>query len=64
MVPPLGRSPVPWGRLLPVLRSMVSVPAGLAGMARWKFTLYPATGALAFGAAVAVAVETGLVGIA
>ncbi len=43
---------------------MVSVPAGLAGMARWKFTLYPATGALAFGAAVAVAVETGLVGIA
>ncbi|WP_435176023.1 DedA family protein [Halorussus sp. AFM4] len=61
-----GESSVLWGRLLPVLRSLVSVPAGLAGMARWKFTLYSATGALAFGALVAGAVETGLnlVGIA
>ena len=61
-----GESSVLWGRLLPVLRSVVSVPAGLAGMARWKFTLYSAVGALAFGAVVAAAVETGLnlVGIA
>ncbi|NHN59894.1 hypothetical protein G9466_12540 [Halorussus sp. JP-T4] len=55
-----GESSVLWGRLLPVLRSVVSVPAGLAGMVRWKFTLYSASGALAFGALVGVAVETGL----
>jgi membrane protein DedA with SNARE-associated domain len=52
-------SSVLWGRLLPFLRSVVSVPAGLAGMARWKFTLYSAAGALAFGAGVAALVVTG-----
>ncbi|WP_135853916.1 DedA family protein [Halorussus salinus] len=55
-----GEHSVLWGRLLPVLRSVVSIPAGLAGMARWKFTLYSAVGALAFAAVVAAAVETGL----
>ena len=55
-----GESSVLWGRLFPVLRSVVSVPAGLAGMARWKFTLYSATGALAFGAGVAALVVTGM----
>lgn len=55
-----GQSSVLWGRLLPVLRSVVSVPAGLAGMARWRFTVYTAVGALLFGAAVAGLVVTGL----
>ncbi len=54
-----GESSVLWGRFLPVLRSVVSVPAGLAGMARWKFTLYSAVGALGFGAGVAGLVVTG-----
>lgn len=54
-----GESSVLWGRLLPGLRSVVSVPAGLAGMARWKFTLYSAVGALTFGAGVAALVVTG-----
>ncbi|UPV75067.1 DedA family protein [Halorussus limi] len=55
-----GESSVLWGRLLPVLRSVVSVPAGLAGMGRRKFTLYSAAGALAFAVVVAAAVETGV----
>ena len=55
-----GESSVLWGRLLPVLRSVVSVPAGLAGMARWKFTLYSAVGGLVFGAGVAALVVTGI----
>lgn len=54
-----GETAVFWGRLLPVVRSVVSVPAGLAGMARWKFTLYSAAGALLFGAGVAALVVTG-----
>ncbi|UPW01142.1 VTT domain-containing protein [Halorussus gelatinilyticus] len=61
-----GEHSVLWGRLLPILRSLVSVPAGLSGMARWKFTLYSAVGSLAFAVVVATAVETGLnlIGIA
>jgi membrane protein DedA with SNARE-associated domain len=55
-----GESSVLWGRLLPVLRSVVSIPAGLAGMARWKFTLYSAVGAGAFGGSVAVLMTTGM----
>ncbi|WP_158055942.1 DedA family protein [Halorussus halophilus] len=55
-----GESSVCWGRLLPFLRSVISVPAGFAGMARWKFTLYSAVGAAAFGAGVALAVRTGM----
>ena len=55
-----GESSVCWGRLLPFLRSVISVPAGFAGMKRWKFTLYSAVGAAAFGAIVAYAVQTGM----
>lgn len=55
-----GESSVLWGRLLPVVRSVISIPAGFAGMARWKFTLYSAVGATAFGVGVATLVRTGL----
>jgi membrane protein DedA with SNARE-associated domain len=48
-----GQSSVLWGRLLPVLRSVISVPAGVAGMDRRRFIAYSAVGSAAFYAAVA-----------
>lgn len=54
-----GQSTVLWGRFLPVLRSVVSVPAGAAGMDPRRFTLYSAVGSGAFYAATAALVHWG-----
>lgn len=54
-----GESSVFWGRLLPVLRSIISIPAGVAGMHTGKFALYSATGSGLFAAGVAALVVTG-----
>ena len=35
-------------RMLPVMRSFVSLPAGVARMAFWRFTLYTALGCVPF----------------
>lgn len=48
-----------WGRLLPVLRSVISIPAGIAGMSMTKFTIYSAGGSGLFAAGVAALVLTG-----
>ena len=55
-----GESSVLWGRLLPVLRSVISIPAGFAGMNPTKFTLYTALGGLVFNAAVGATVYYGM----
>ncbi|HXE44833.1 MAG TPA: DedA family protein [Conexibacter sp.] len=34
------------GRLLPIVRAFISVPAGVARMAFWRFTLYTAIGSI------------------
>ncbi|WP_254546205.1 DedA family protein [Halomarina pelagica] len=54
-----GSGSVCWGRLLPVLRSVVSIPAGVAEMNPARFGLYTAVGAFAFNAAVAGLVYAG-----
>lgn len=51
-----GASSVLWGRFLPGLRSVVSIPAGLFGMNPAWFTVYTALGTVGFYAAVAAAV--------
>lgn len=43
-----GETSVFWGRLLPVLRAAISIPAGLAEMDVKKFTVYSAVGSLAY----------------
>ena len=47
-----GEWAVFWGRLLPFLRSLVSIPAGFAGMEIKRFTAYSAGGGLVFNLAV------------
>lgn len=54
-----GESSVFWGRLLPVLRSVISIPAGLSGMHRGKFAVYSGAGSGLFAAAVAALVDIG-----
>lgn len=46
-----GRSSVFWGRFLPVLRSVVSIPAGLANMNSTRFAGFTAGGTVGFYAA-------------
>jgi membrane protein DedA with SNARE-associated domain len=54
-----GESSVFWGRLLPVLRSIISIPAGIAGMGVGRFAAYSAGGSGLFAAGVAALVLTG-----
>lgn len=48
-----GEPSVIWGRFLPGLRSLVSIPAGLANMSLLRFTLYTTFGNVGFYLAVA-----------
>lgn len=54
-----GESMVFWGRLLPVLRGLVSIPAGLAEMDLRRFTIYSAVGAALFNTSLTYLVYTG-----
>ena len=54
-----GASSVLWGRFLPGLRSVVSIPAGLVGMGPARFGAYTAVGSVAFYAAVGAVVYYG-----
>lgn len=54
-----GATSVLWGRLLPVLRSVISIPAGLAEMDVRRFTLYTAIGSMLFAVGVGSATYLG-----
>lgn len=41
-----GIKAVFWSRMLPVVRTFISLPAGIAGMKLWKFSLFTFLGAL------------------
>ena len=43
-----GDAAVFFGRLLPVIRTFISLPAGIARMRMWKFTVYTVLGCLPF----------------
>jgi membrane protein DedA with SNARE-associated domain len=43
-----GEAAVFFGRLLPVIRTFISLPAGIARMRPWKFTMYTLLGCLPF----------------
>lgn len=43
-----GRTSVLLGRMIPGVRSFISIPAGLAGMPAWQFTAYTTLGSLAW----------------
>lgn len=43
-----GETSVFWGRLLPVMRAVISIPAGMAGMNLRKFVAYSAVGSAIF----------------
>lgn len=55
-----GESSVFWGRLLPILRAFISVPAGLAEMRVRRFVLYTMAGSLIYNTVLTYAVYTGL----
>lgn len=46
-----GQSSVLWGRFFPVLRSVISIPAGFANMTPVRFGVYTAVGIIGFYAA-------------
>lgn len=54
-----GEPLVLWGRLLPVVRALVSVPAGMAAMDRRRFVVYSTVGSLCFNTAITTLVYTG-----
>lgn len=43
-----GEKAVLFGRMLPLFRSLISIPAGLAHMPVWRFTVLTAVGSLAW----------------
>lgn len=43
-----GQSSVLWGRMLPVMRAVISIPAGIAEMDLRKFVVYSASGSFVF----------------
>ncbi|GAB2864214.1 DedA family protein [Lentzea nigeriaca] len=50
-----GNAAVFFGRMVPVVRSLISVPAGVSGMPIGKFTLYTAAGSLVWNTALILA---------
>lgn len=54
-----GESSVFWGRMVPFLRALISIPAGLAAMNLRRFVAYSAGGALVFNTGLTYLVYTG-----
>lgn len=54
-----GQTSVCWGRFLPFLRSVVSIPAGLAGMSALRFGVYTTLGTVGFFSATGAVVYYG-----
>jgi len=54
-----GESSVFWGRLLPFLRALISIPAGMVEMDLTKFVVYSSAGALLFNTGLTYLVYTG-----
>jgi membrane protein DedA with SNARE-associated domain len=50
-----GDAAVLFGRIIPVVRALISLPAGVARMKVWRFTLYTLVGALTWDVGFAVA---------
>ncbi|SDM97243.1 membrane protein DedA, SNARE-associated domain [Lentzea albidocapillata subsp. violacea] len=50
-----GSKAVFFGRMVPVVRSLISIPAGVSGMPVLKFTLYTAAGSLVWNTALILA---------